>query len=107
MDKIRKGDEVIVITGKDKGKRGTVIERLDEQRLIVEGVNVSKKHAKPNPMKNITGGIVEKTMPIQVSNVALYNAATGKADRAGFKVQNDGIKVRVFKSSGELVSTKA
>jgi large subunit ribosomal protein L24 len=107
MTKIRKGDEVIVITGKDKGKRGTVLERLDEQRLLVEGVNVAKKHAKPNPMKGITGGIVDKTMPIQVSNVALFNAASGKADRVGYKTQKDGTKVRVFKSNGEMVSAKA
>ncbi|MGA2549941.1 MAG: 50S ribosomal protein L24 [Burkholderiaceae bacterium] len=107
MNKIRKGDEVIVIAGKDKGKRGTVLERIDGDHVLVEGINVAKKHAKPNPMKNITGGIVEKTMPIQASNLALYNAASGKADRAGFKTQKDGTKVRVFKSSGELVSTKA
>ena len=107
MTKIRKGDEVIVITGKDKGKRGTVLERLDEQRLLVEGVNVAKKHAKPNPMKGVTGGIVDKTMPIQVSNVALFNVATGKADRVGYKTQKDGTKVRVFKSNGEQVSAKA
>jgi large subunit ribosomal protein L24 len=107
MTKIRKGDEVIVITGKDKGKRGTVLERIDEQRLLVEGVNVAKKHAKPNPMKGITGGIVDKTMPIQVSNVALFNAASGKADRVGYKTQKDGTKVRVFKSNGEMVSAKA
>jgi large subunit ribosomal protein L24 len=107
MTKIRKGDEVIVITGKDKGKRGTVLERLDEQRLLVEGVNVAKKHAKPNPMKGITGGIVDKTLPIQVSNVALFNAASGKADRVGYKIQKDGSKVRVFKSNGEMVSAKA
>jgi large subunit ribosomal protein L24 len=107
MTKIRKGDEVIVITGKDKGKRGTVLERLDEQRLLVEGINVAKKHAKPNPMKGVTGGIVDKTMPIQVSNVALFNAATGKADRVGYMTQKDGTKVRVFKSNGEQVSAKA
>ena len=107
MTKIRKGDEVIVTTGKDKGKRGTVLERLDEQRVLVEGVNVAKKHAKPNPMKGITGGIVDKTMPIQVSNVALFNAASGKADRVGYKTQKDGTKVRVFKSNGEMVSAKA
>jgi large subunit ribosomal protein L24 len=103
MNKIRKGDEVIVITGRDKGKRGTVAERVDETHLIVEGINVAKKHVKPNPLKGTTGGVVDKTMPIDQSNVALYNPATGKADRVGFKVLADGKKVRVFKSSGEEV----
>lgn len=107
MDKIRKGDEIVVTAGKDKGKRGTILKRVDERRCLVEGVNVSKKHTKPNPMKNVPGGIVEKTMPIQISNIALYNVATGKADRVGFQTQKDGTKVRVFKSNGELVSTKA
>jgi len=82
MNKIRKGDQVIVTTGRDKGKRGTVTQRVDEQRIVVEGVNVVKKHVKPNPMKGTTGGVVDKTMPIHQSNVAIYNAATGKADRA-------------------------
>jgi large subunit ribosomal protein L24 len=103
MNKIRKGDEVIVITGRDKGKRGTVAERVNETHLIVEGINVAKKHVKPNPLKGTTGGVVDKTMPIDQSNVALYNPATGKADRVGFKVLADGKKVRVFKSSGEEV----
>ena len=103
MNKIRKGDEVIVITGRDKGKRGTVAERVDESHLIVEGINVAKKHVKPNPLKGTTGGVVDKTMPIDQSNVALYNPTTGKADRVGFKVLADGKKVRVFKSSGEEV----
>jgi len=103
MNKIRKGDEVIVLTGRDKGKRGTVAERVDESHLIVEGINVVKKHVKPNPLKGTTGGVVDKTMPIDQSNVALYNPATGKADRVGFKVLADGKKVRVFKSSGEEV----
>jgi large subunit ribosomal protein L24 len=103
MNKIRKGDEVIVITGRDKGKRGTVAERVDDAHLIVEGINVAKKHVKPNPLKGTTGGVVDKTMPIDQSNVALYNPATGKADRVGFKVLADGKKVRVFKSSGEEV----
>jgi large subunit ribosomal protein L24 len=107
MTKIRKGDEVVVITGKDKGKRGTVLERVDEQLVLVEGINMVKKHAKPNPMKGVTGGIIDKTMPIQISNVALFNAATGKADRVGYKTQKDGTKVRVFKSNGEQVSAKA
>jgi large subunit ribosomal protein L24 len=102
MDKIRKNDEVIVLTGKDKGKRGVVKQRVDANFVVVEGVNVAKKATKPNPMTGSTGGIVDKLMPIHVSNVALFNAATGKADRAGFK-SVDGKKVRVFKSSGEAV----
>ena len=104
MNKIRKGDEVIVITGRDKGKRGTVVSRADEDHLVVEGVNLVKKHAKPNPMKGIAGGIVDKTMPIHQSNVAIFNAATGKADRVGVKVSEDGKKVRVFKSTGEEIN---
>lgn len=102
MDKIRKSDEVIVLTGKDKGKRGVVQSRVDANYVVVEGVNVAKKATKPNPMTGATGGIVDKLMPIHVSNVALFNAATGKADRAGFKDVN-GKKVRVYKSSGEAV----
>ena len=103
MNKIRKGDGVIVIAGKDKGKRGTVLNRIDEESVLVEGVNKVKKHAKPNPMKGQPGGIVEKEMPIHVSNVALFNPATGKADRVGVKHLDDGRKVRVFKSNGEMV----
>ncbi len=102
MNKIRKGDEVVVLTGKDKGKRGTVLQRLDS-KLVVEGVNRVKKHVKPNPVKGDAGGIVEKEMPIDQSNVALFNPATGKADRVGIKVLEDGSKVRVFKSTGETV----
>ena len=103
MNKIRKGDEVIVIAGRDKGKRGIVVLRAAEDRVVVEGVNLVKKHAKPNPMKGVAGGIVEKTMPIHQSNVAIFNAATGKADRVGVKVLADGKKVRVYKSSGEEI----
>jgi large subunit ribosomal protein L24 len=103
MNKIRKGDDVIVTTGKDKGKRGTVLRVLDTNQVVVEGANVVKKHARPNPMKGINGGILEKEMPIHVSNVALFNGATQKADRVGFKVLGDGRKVRVFKSNGEVV----
>ena len=102
MQKIRKGDDVIVLTGKDKGKRGAVLRVLDG-KLIVEGVNVVKKHQKPNPVKGVQGGVVEKTMPIDVSNVALFNPANQNADRVGFKLLEDGRKVRVFKSNGEVV----
>jgi large subunit ribosomal protein L24 len=104
MEKIRKGDDVIVLTGKDKGKRGSVLRRIDEDHVLVEGVNRAKKHMKPNPVKGVAGGIVDKDMPIHLSNVALFNPATKKADRVGFKVLEDGRKVRVFKSNGELVS---
>ena len=103
MNKIRKGDEVIVLAGRDKGKRGKVSLRKDETHLVVEGVNLVKKHAKPNPMKGVTGGIVEKTMPIHQSNVAIFNAVSGKADRVGIKLLADGKRVRVFKSSGEEI----
>jgi len=103
MQKIRKGDEVIVITGRDKGKRGTVTARVDATHLLVDGINVVKKHARPNPMKGVTGGIVDKTMPIDQSNVMLFNPATGKGDRVGIKVQDDGTKVRVYRSNGEQV----
>jgi len=103
MNKIRKGDQVIVLTGRDKGKRGTVTLRVDEDHIVVEGVNVVKKHVKPNPMKGTTGGVIDKTMPINQSNVAIFNAATGKADRVGIKVLEDGKKLRVFKSSGEEI----
>jgi large subunit ribosomal protein L24 len=102
MNKIRKGDEVIVLAGKDKGKRGRVALRKDNQYVVVEGINLVKKHTKPNPMKGTTGGIVEKAMPIHQSNVAIYNASTGKADRVGIKVDGDK-RVRVFKSSGEEI----
>jgi len=103
MNKIRKGDQVIVLTGRDKGKRGTVTLRVDEDHIVVEGVNVVKKHVKPNPMKGTTGGVIDKTMPIHQSNVAIYNASTGKADRVGIKVLADGKKSRVYKSSGEEI----
>jgi large subunit ribosomal protein L24 len=103
MNKIRKGDQVIVLTGRDKGKRGTVASRVDDDHLVVEGVNIVKKHVKPNPMKGTTGGVVDKTMPIHQSNVAIYNAATAKADRVGIKLLDNGDKVRVYKSSGEPI----
>ena len=102
MNKIRKGDEVIVLAGRDKGKRGKVVLRKDDEHVIVEGINLVKKHTKPNPMKGTTGGIVEKSMPIHQSNVAIFNPATGKADRVGIKVEGDK-RVRVFMSSGEAI----
>ena len=103
MDKIRKGDEIVVIAGKDKGKRGTILTRVDAEHVVVEGVNRAKKHVKPNPVKGVVGGVVDKDMPLHVSNVSLYNPATQKADRVGFKQLEDGTKVRFFKSNGELV----
>ena len=103
MQKIRKGDEVVVITGRDKGKRGTVLRRIDDEHVLVEGVHVVKKHVRPNPTKGETGGIVDKTMPINRSNVMLFNPATGKGDRVGIRVLGDGKKVRFFKSNGEQV----
>lgn len=103
MEKFRKGDGVVVIAGRDKGKRGTVIRRMDSEMLLVEGVNRVKKHVRPNPMKGDQGGIIEKEMPIHQSNVALFNPATQKADRVGVRLLEDGRKVRVFKSNGELV----
>ena len=102
MDKIRKNDEVIVLAGKDKGKRGSVL-RVLEGKVVVEGINLVKKHQKPNPVRGVAGGIVEKTMPIDVSNVAIFNAGSQKADRVGFKVLEDGRKVRIFKSTGEVI----
>jgi large subunit ribosomal protein L24 len=103
MNKLRKGDEVIVLTGRDKGKRGTVSLRVDEDHVVVDGVNVVKKHVRPNPLKGTQGGIVDKTMPIHQSNVAIFNAAIGKADRVGIKLLADGKRVRVFKSSGDEI----
>ncbi len=103
MERIRKGDEVVVLSGRDKGKRGTVLRRVDAEHVVVEGVNRVKKHQRPNPMKGQTGGIVDKDLPIHVSNVALFNPATKKADRIGMKTLQDGRKVRVFKDNGEQV----
>ena len=112
MNKIRKGDQVIVLTGRDKGKRGAVLQRVDEDRIVVEGVNVVKKHVKPNPMKGTTGGVVDKTLSIHQSNVAIFNPATGKADRVAIKLLSDAEKqsrktkdngVRVFRSSGDEI----
>lgn len=106
MQRIRKGDEVIVITGKDKGKKGIVSARIDDRRITVEGVNVARKAVRPNPMTGAEGGIQDKTLPIDQSNVMLFNPATGKGDRVGFN-EVDGKKVRVFKSNGAVVGAKA
>jgi large subunit ribosomal protein L24 len=103
MSKIRKGDQVIVNTGKDKGKRGTVVSVLETGHVVVEGINMVKKHARPNPMKGVAGGILNKEMPLDISNVALLNPATQKGERVGYKTLDDGRKVRVFKSNGEVV----
>ena len=102
MSKIRKGDDVVVLSGRDKGKRGTVLQIIEKRRILVDNVNVIKKHVKPNPNRGETGGIIEKEAPIQISNVALFNPNTNKADRVGYKVLEDGRKVRVFKSDGEV-----
>ncbi|NRP09252.1 MULTISPECIES: 50S ribosomal protein L24 [unclassified Marinobacterium] len=103
MRKIKRDDEVIVIAGKDKGKRGKVSRVLENDRLIVSGINMVKKHQKPNPMLQQPGGIIEKEAAIATSNVAIFNAATGKGDRVGFKTLEDGTKVRFYKSTGEIV----
>ncbi|HEY9398051.1 MAG TPA: 50S ribosomal protein L24 [Burkholderiales bacterium] len=103
MEKIRKGDNVVVIAGRDKGKRGAVVRRVDKERVVVEGVNRVKKHVRPNPMKGQQGGIVDKDMPIHISNVALFNPQTKKADRVSVKSLDDGRTVRVFRSNGEMV----
>ena len=103
MNKIRKGDKVIVIAGRDKGKSGTVVLRKDDSHVIVEGINLVKKQVKPNPMKGEEGGIITKEMPIHQSNIAIFNAATGKADRVGIKTLADGSRVRIYKSSGSEI----
>lgn len=103
MKKIRKGDEVIVLVGKDKGKRGKVLSVNENGRVLVEGVNVAKKHQRPNPMKGITGGVIEKSIPVHHSNVGLYNSSTNKADKVGFRLLADGRKVRYFKSTNDVV----
>ena len=104
MKKIRKNDEIIVITGKDKGKRGTVNRIVSEKKLVVGGVNIVKKHQKPNPNANIPGGIIDKEMPLDISNVAIYNKETDKADKVGFMIKDDKTKVRVFKSTKKEIS---
>ena len=103
MKRIRKGDEVIVIAGRSKGQRGHVLRVLDEQRLLVENVNMVKRHSRPDPGRNVPGGIVEKEAPVHVSNVQLFNPVTSKGDRVGVKTLEDGRKVRIFKSTGEAV----
>ena len=103
MQKIRKGDDVIVTTGKDKGKRGTVLRVVDREHVLVEGANRVKKHQRPNPMKGATGGIVDKEMPLHVSNVAIFNPGTKKADRIGTRLLDDGRRVRCFKFNGEVI----
>jgi len=103
MKRIRKGDQVIVISGKDKGRQGTVLKIMADDRVLVEQINMVKKHTKPNPMQGVEGGIVEKEMPLHISNVMLFNPVTNKGDRIGFKLLEDDRKVRYFKSNGEVV----
>ena len=106
MKKIRKGDKVVVLTGKDKGKQGTVLRVFEDDRVLVENVNIIKRHTKPNPNKGVTGGIIDREAPIHLSNIALHNPATGKGERVGFRTMKDGTKVRVFKKSGEVADVK-
>ncbi len=103
MQKLRQGDEVVVLTGKDKGKQGKILQVIDQNKVLVEGINRAKKHQKGNPNQGVQGGIIDKDMPINISNVALYNPETKKADRVGFKFLDDGKKVRYFKSTNEVV----
>ncbi len=102
MNRLKKGDEVIVIAGKDKGRRGAIT-RVDADRLLVDGINVAKKHQKPNPNIGVAGGIVDKEMPVHISNVAIFNSESGQADRVGFKQLKDGRKVRIYRSTGEVI----
>lgn len=106
MKKIRKGDKVVVLAGRDKGKQGTVLRVFEDSRVLVESVNMVKRHTKPNPNKGVTGGILDREAPIHVSNVALFNPATGKGERVGMRVMQDGSKVRFFKKSGEVADVK-
>ena len=103
MNRIKKGDEVIVTAGKDKGRRGAVIQIFTDNRVLVEQINMVKKHTKPNPTQGLEGGIIEKEMPMQISNIMLFNPATSKGDRVGIKTLEDGKKVRYFKSNGEVI----
>ena len=103
MQRIKRGDEVIVITGKDKSQRGTVLRRVGADRVVVEGINIIKRHTRPNPARGVPGGIIEREAPIHISNVMLYNAAKGKGDRVGFRILEDGRKVRYFKSDNEVI----
>ena len=103
MKRLRKGDQVIVISGKDKGRQGTVLKVMDDDRVLAEQINMVKKHTKPNPMQGVEGGIVEKEMPLHISNVMIFNPVTNKGDRVGFKLLEDDRKVRYFKSNGEVV----
>lgn len=103
MNKIRKGDEVVVITGKDRGRRGTVLQIFADDRVLVEGVNVAKKHQKPNPNAGVPGGIIDREMPLDISNVQVFNPKTKKGDRVGIRVNDDGSKERIFRSTGETV----
>lgn len=105
MRRIKKGDDVIVTAGKDRGKRGTVLRILPNDRVVVEGVNIAKRHTKPNPNRGIQGGIMEKEMPLHVSNVALFNPVSKRGDRIGIKILEDGRKVRYFKSNGEVIDS--
>jgi len=103
MNKIRKGDEIVVIAGKDKGRRGTVLQVYDDQRVLVEGINMAKKHQKPNPNMGVQGGIVDRSMPLDISNVMVFNPKSKKGERIGFRVGEDGSKERVFRGTGETV----
>jgi len=103
MNKIKQGDEVIVTTGKDKGRRGTVLQIFADQRVLVEGINIARKHTKPNPNEGIEGGIVDKAMPVDISNILVFNPKTKKGDRVGIRVTDDGTKERIFRSTGEAV----
>ena len=103
MNRIKKGDEVVVIAGKDKGRRGAVLRVLDDERVVVENVNMAKRHVRPNPNAGVTGGIIEKEMPLHISNVMLFNPVTKKGDRVGFRTLEDGRRVRFFRSSKEVV----
>lgn len=105
MPKLKKGDDVIIITGKDKGKRGAILSVPDQSRVLVQGINLVKKHMKPDPSKGVVGGIVAREMPIHRSNVAIYNFILKKADRVGFKIDGEQKKIRIFRSNGELVET--